>query len=285
MDSTITPWMVAALALGLIACAPEPDALAVGECEAPESPEVELARDLEIALAEIAHHGAILSRFTYEARHSPFQTLIANRPGPGEFVDLYDGWYVRVTDNGHSRAQLSARLRAGRDYGFASAGETVRASLFADQSYLIDAHASSDLAYTTLYFSERGRLAELLGLGYFYTSPVTLDHEEAQGLNDGIAELELTATLEVDKEFASGVRVSYVVEFSPTRTDAFDQPIDLTLVEFEVSDTDGRVLVVKDWDMRYELGALEGTLEFEIRGGDSTYSGVVSDGELEVSCG
>lgn len=279
---------LATLALALLACTPEPavesDALTRGDCEGQASTEFELARDLEVALREIARHGVVMSGFAHEAMEAPVQTLIANRPGSTGFDDLQDGWYVKITDNGTSRSQLSVRFRAGRDYGFASAGEAIGSSLFWDGSYLVNAQAWSEPPYTVLYFNYPGRLAELLGLGSMLTSPLTLNHEEVAGLNDGISELELEGMLEVDKEFASGTSVSYVVEFTPTRTDEFGQAIEVTLVSLEAHDEDGRILVAGDWDMQYVLGALDGTFEFDVRGGGSSYSGMIGDGELVLSC-
>ena len=108
---------------------------------------------------------------------------IAERLGQGLIADsssgfAYIGQGVYATDEGDASVAMAVSVFYGDDYLIGDADDTLDADALVFDSYLVDATVATDGDTVTLTYSARGPLAELMGIGWGDSSPLSVSANE-----------------------------------------------------------------------------------------------------------
>ncbi|MGH1346881.1 MAG: hypothetical protein ACRBN8_35260 [Nannocystales bacterium] len=198
-------------------------------------------------------------------------------------------------------AEMTTRFYLATDYSFGRAGDPVSENLFEVTTYLrgarvaVDFDPSDPLAATAqLHFDAPGPYAEMLGFGAEPQSPIALSLNTWDQAQDQLGTLLFESTITVsDPQEETTVR--YDVQTTRMSAAALlgAAPMEFELLGADAARADlGQELVVDDWGVEFvsgNVGALEGVVDFHVKGGPLPYLGALiyensTYAEIDLSC-
>jgi hypothetical protein len=259
---------------------------------------LEIIAALEESMHELVVCGGMAQRFSV----SFFDMLINVAKGaatnPNGFKYLGDGRY-------EAGGMMVVSLHLAGPTSFGKAGDTIAFDLFDINSYFADAKVDIKAgkgamkADISIKFSSTNPGAELLGDMVTSGGKIKLDFRKLVPL---LGSIELRQEITVDDQRGS-VSVNYNVVgkrvpiqnlvFAKGSTSKTSNGAPLIVLGASASNPDvGQTLTITNWDMAFAGGGartLDGSIEFEVRGGDFDYRGSFvyphrSSPDIELSC-
>ena len=188
------------------------------------------------------------------------------------------GQYV-AAPGGSGVTTMRVRFSFGADYLAGAAGELIAPNLFDPDSYLTGVSLDVDPSSLELLvrYDAPGPLVELLGRGESPRNPLRLGAEDLAGISEELLKQRVEMDILVDDPRDGGV-VTYTVAASEATVESVftSSRVDLAAVDLAAaSAATGQQLTTLSWGVDYgsSFAALNGTVDFEVLGGDFDYLG------------
>lgn len=265
------------------------DTVEVGECagEADVDDTTLIAYELESS----AHEMIVCGSLTFQLIGAVLESAHALVGDPASAPDGFgyaDGTY---TTTGVGVA-MDLTLLYGPSTPGGTAGEPLGVDVFDPDSWLVGATVSEQGEDWVVTFDAPGPLAPLLGMGDAPSSPLVLTDADLNEVVETLGGLRLDTTILVDDVVETST-ITYAIDNAPAALADIltDLALDMDSVEGATGAREdlGQAATTPVWDVVYvdgAVGALEGTIVAEVRGGpfdfQATYTYLPTDPDPNI---